>query len=424
MSTCPVCGSELRQMDETWYCDHCQCARSPQHTLARQIESPAPTSGPGLRIRLAVAVIILVLLIAPLSYFALTKQPEVEGEMVTIQDISDIRGLEVLGEVEYRYITEEELALTLGDAIDPDGLEQTKLTLDALFLMDYEEDLESLMLEAYASQVMGYYDFEVKEMVLIERESMSAVDKVTLAHELTHALQDQHFNLTRFLNLSFSDELFAREALVEGDAMTVMGLYMLSLPTDERNEVMAEIEEMAETSPEIPYASEQAMMFPYLQGTEFVLELYLNGGWYSVNAAFDDPPTSTEQIMHPEKYFAGEQPETVEINVTAQGLSLAVDDTLGEFMLFLMLDNHIPSDRASRAAEGWGGDRFHYYANDTDFLSVLAVEWDTEADALEFYNAHGEMLDSLPQQYEDLLRVVHSQKTTTIYYASNPDLIS
>ena len=71
-----------------------------------------------------------------------------------------------------------------------------------------------------------------------------------------------------------------------------------------------------------------------------------------------------------------------------------------------------------------GGDRFHYYTNDTDFLSILAVEWDTEADALEFYNAYGEMLDNLLQQYEDLLRVVHSQKTTTIYYASNPDLIS
>jgi hypothetical protein len=219
------------------------------------------------------------------------------------------------------------------------------------------------------------------------------MEKVTYAHEFTHQLQDQHVDLESFgLDATDQSDLqVARLALIEGDAVSVQTSWMTSnLTPAELGEVLqAALDPQAVAAlTRAPAFVRETALFPYEDGFAFVSGLYA-----SVDAAFADPPASTEQVIHPEKYEAREAPAVVTlppvVAALGAGWSVAGEDTLGELILGIWLRaGGVPRPDSLAAAAGWGGDRLVILRGPDGAVGVgIITAWDTAADAAEFQAA-------------------------------------
>lgn len=269
-------------------------------------------------------------------------------------------------------------------------------------------DYESELIKLYLSNLGGYYDPSKKEYTMAGwmPDMMQAPIAV---HELTHALQDQHYNLLKLMDDKSltTDMQLARSSLVEGDATAVMTDFTLGNAGDFKgiramesvdsmilqNLIGASISSQQGTVPQILY---NMLIFPYTSGFRFAHALLRKNGYASINKAFLRPPSSTEEILHPEIYETG-VPDYMVFNDFGVAESLGLDpkkiiyqDTLGEFFISALL-SEITKDSfaASSAAAGWGGDRVLIIGDEKDQKSwqlVYATAWDTDADANEFWN--------------------------------------
>lgn len=252
-------------------------------------------------------------------------------------------------------------------------------------------DLAATQLELLGDQVLGYYDDIRDEMAVVQRGgAFGPLERVTLAHEYTHALQDQHFDLGSLdrEDLSNGDRSLARTALVEGDASLLTRQWSLANMTFA--EILAITKQaldpasMAVLSRVPPLVARQ-LTFPYDEGLAFADELFGRGGWAAVDAAFAAPPDSTEQILHPEKYMSREKPVKVAAPITAKALGRgwsATQDTIGELGTAVWLEPTAGKRAAGDAAAGWGGDRVVLLEGPDDaWLVAWQTAWDTPADA-------------------------------------------
>jgi hypothetical protein len=230
-----------------------------------------------------------------------------------------------------------------------------------------------------------------------ESVNMFASEEIVYAHEYTHALQDQHFGLKRFLDADVSaDQAIAARALIEGDATLVMGAYQYTEVTPSELEYMAyqasfvEREVIDAVSPSLGVLT----FFPYAQGVGFVYTLWVESGfrWDKVNAAYSDPPVSSEQVMHPEKYLVRDEPQQVALPDLGPSLGAGwqeVDrDVLGEIGLLAWLLDHLDWNAAAEGAAGWDGDSYTLWA-DGGGAYVLAVRtvWDAPGEAAQFFES-------------------------------------
>jgi hypothetical protein len=189
----------------------------------------------------------------------------------------------------------------------------------------------------------------------------------------------------------------------EGDATLLMLLWAQANLTPEE---FAEVQsagsdpEALEILARTPSILVDGLLFPYTAGQAFVLPIQLSGGWDGVNALYDDLPRSTEQILHPAKYEAAEEPVAVTLPDVAADLGAgwkeAIQDTFGEFQMRTWLrEAGVRSADASDAAEGWGGDRLAVLNGPDDaWAMIMKTEWDTAADAGEFEVAAGTAVDA------------------------------
>ena len=214
------------------------------------------------------------------------------------------------------------------------------------------------------------------------------------------ALQDERFDLNTFLDEDrmSDDEILARQALAEGDATLAMTAYLMNHMSDITAEDMAALqsEEVLESErqlAEAPAIIRETLEFPYTYGETFVSALY-EEGWDAVDAAYADPPVTTEQILHPEKYFARDEPQVVALppltDTLGSGWRLADDGILGEFQMQVYLAQQLDREAANAASAGWDGDRYAVYVNGDDEVLVLSTAWDSAADQDEFTVAYTE----------------------------------
>jgi hypothetical protein len=233
-------------------------------------------------------------------------------------------------------------------------------------------------------------------VVLGDLNQIGPAEKVTFAHEYDHALEDQSFNLQSLPlhDKDDSDLAMAALSVAEGDATLVMTLYAHQyLSPTEINELAQSTEGNNTAFDSAPPVIRETLLFPYMQGIQFVTSIFLRGGWQAVNHLYIDVPKSTEQIIHPEKYVAKEQPQEVAIpdlkNSLGDGWSQLDSNVLGELDMRIYLEAFVDSATATKASEGWGGDRYVFYedANQRDLL-VLRSTWDTQQDAQEFFDAY------------------------------------
>ncbi len=225
-------------------------------------------------------------------------------------------------------------------------------------------DYVTTTFELLEEQVAGFYDPTRRQLIVASW--LSAEEQVpTLAHELTHALQDQHFQIGRFVHHERlrGDAQIAAMAVVEGDATLAM---LATVTPNDRLDVAARVlmnamdrRPQTRRMAEAPLVLRETMLFPYRYGLELCVSAYSSGGWGAINSLLATPPTSSEQVFHPEKLAQREAPMEVTVDIApalAATHELAYEETMGELGVRLWLRTWIDHGLADEAAEGWGGD--------------------------------------------------------------------
>lgn len=319
-----------------------------------------------------------------------------------LKETSELRELSILREVksgaQSRSDIERMIIKNLDEESTPAEMHATEVLLKAFGLAPQDFAYRPFLIKLLTEQVAGYYDPKAQQFYLADWIELEG-QKPVMAHELTHALQDQHFNLKRFEKWpkGDSDAELAAHALIEGDATLAMTLYMAKNPMI----ALAFIRSLgaqgtaADQFKQAPRALRESLLFPYEEGSTWATQVYRRGGWEMVSKAFTKLPQSSEQILHAEKYFSYEPPVKINLpdfrSVLGSGWKSINTDVNGEWGYYLILDeflNH--SSESKQASAGWAGDRFSIYegAKPEDVFVAQLTAWDTVADAKEFFDAY------------------------------------
>lgn len=253
--------------------------------------------------------------------------------------------------------------------------------LRALGLIDGDVSLDAVA-QQQVSDVVGFYDDQTKELY-VRGADATAYAKETLVHELTHALDDQHFGLyhPELDDPDKSDAQSAYQALVEGDAMYVENAWHDSRAPEEQDAIDAAdgaASAGTDTGSE-PDVFTKVFAFPYVVGPRFVSALRDAGGQTRLDDAFVHPPTTTEQVMAPDRFLAGEGARQVPAP-RADG-KVIDEGSLGQLGLILVTDAAVTSnDVAARAAAGWGGDSYRAWTDGDRTCIRVNIQMDTPAD--------------------------------------------
>ena len=263
----------------------------------------------------------------------------------------------------------------------------------ALGLLPRGTDLREVQGSVFGEQVAGYYDPRTGRLVIVDNPGTAnpILDEITIAHELTHALEDQRFELDTRRAEAGGDAALAYLALVEGSATGLMFEYLNRhfSPEDALGGLLGSAFSGGGTGGLPPFVL-ATLLFPYQGGQQFVDDLYRRAGnrWTLVDLALTKrPPLSTEQILHPRKWIEVEAPERVALPDPdlGEGWKRTSSGTFGEWQTAELLA--LGGRRRDEAAAGWGGDRYGVWQRGEDTVVAIRWRWDTAADAREFVPA-------------------------------------
>jgi hypothetical protein len=246
--------------------------------------------------------------------------------------------------------------------------------------------------------VVGFYDPETGELVYEGSGDLGFAERLTLAHELTHALDDQVFDLKRLdamTSACLDERSAAALGLVEGSAQYFSAAAIAENPDIDLGDLLDAIAAAREAGspPEgVPPFLYAISTWPYTAGMAFVGTLAGEGGTAAVDRAFEHLPDSTEQVTHPDLY-PGDRPAAIDISDVTGELGSAWGDldamTIGEEWLRAMLELRLDGGTADAAAAGWNGGGYRAFTDGTDVVVVLRTAWDTAEDAAAFADALG-----------------------------------
>ena len=308
-----------------------------------------------------------------------------------------LRGLFSLREMDRAFINRDELLVRLREDFDEDRdfFDQIQELYITLGILERDASLYDLLLGIFSEDILGFFDTEEEKLFVVEDSpDFGPQGAVTYSHEFVHGLQQQHFDIHTTLDTLEDNTDMARafRGLVEGDATVAQTLYLIQhLTQEEQAAYYASGEREPGFFESAPHVIQRTITFPYFEGTQFVINLFLAvNNWDLVNQAYQELPQSTEQILHPDKYLAGEEPTVVEISdltaVLGDGWTLVRQDTLGEFVLMAYLESTLSAEVANIAAGGWGGDSYALLKGPQgQNLLVSLISWDNEGEAQEFF---------------------------------------
>ena len=270
------------------------------------------------------------------------------------------------------------------------------------------DDLIQIYLDSFLRSVQGAYDPDTKSLILADWVAPEN-QEITLAHELTHALQDQSFSLNAYFNQDpneTTDSQFAQSSLIEGQAVAVAADYwteknssafigpsgMIELANPEA------ISRLAQDPTLEPTADKGTVDFPYVYGSVFFQTCFKRRGASGLNALFKNPPTMTEQILRPDTFLSKRKGlGSIEITGLDQsslgGYSKFWEDSMGEYGLFLVLRQYLDDSKAWKAVDGWRADRLQAYeCPRKQPILVGSVLMEGPKSAELFFNAYRELL--------------------------------
>lgn len=321
--------------------------------------------------------------------------------------VAELRRLSFTSTIGAEILSDEQLRARVEKQFSTENprteIDQLDGVLTALGLVAADVDLYDTLLEVQTEQVAGFYDTKTKKLVVGgDAANPTPLDRVLLAHEYTHALTDQRFDLSRFDDLieeRKDDEATAYLSLVEGDATLIMGLYAQQFLTPtELQEFFSESSQAPSTSLDrAPNVIRRSLLFPYEQGVVFARSLMESGGTEALDRAYRDPPTSTEQILHVSKYTGRrDDPTAVTVpklaGVMGKGWTNFEDGGIGEFDIRLLVDEFLTRGDAEAAGDGWDGGRYAAARSNAGVLVAVSTVWDSEAEAREATDVFGRWL--------------------------------
>mgnify|MGYP000282732116 CR=1 FL=1 len=346
-------------------------------------------------------------------------QAELEAMTAAIlEDIEALRGAEYTREVKVSIADHEGFLSYVDERIDrmttPDKLRAEELALKVFGLIEPDMDYMATQMEILESQVGGFYDPATESFCLMD-SFQGGLAKIILAHELTHALDDQLYDIDGTLDRldGNADAQLAYQAVVEGSGTGLMNRWMIgNLGKEVSMEDLQGAEVMDTASLEdAPACMWKPLMMVYLRGASFLCrsDNVMVGQMGNIadedlHRAFTAPPRSSEQVLHPEKYWDADrrdEPTPVRLDTSrleAAGWKLLHTETLGEAQLALVtspMDERGGLDASNpmallgmrytnRAAEGWDGDRYTMLEKDGALLFYFASVWDSEQDQEQF----------------------------------------
>jgi hypothetical protein len=333
-----------------------------------------------------------------------TEARNAELRAAVESNVSEIRGLPLLEPIVPVVLTRDELRERLGAEFaaetTPEESQDDVLVLNAFDFLGRDYDLFSAQLGLQSDGILGYYDPETAEFVVVNDGTLlDPAAQWTHAHEVVHALQDQHYDLDALTDDALDSEARAAvRALAEGEAELVQYFFLFESDyfTQEEFDSIANDPDQTDSDflDDYPPVLVNDLSFPYTSGVEFVVDLYREDGFAALDAAWANPPRSTEQILHPDRYRDGDEPQIVSLppltDTLGAGWELLDEDILGEFYLREYLAQQLPAASVEQAATGWGGDRYAVYWNAADeaLVMILRLVWDAPEDALEFADSY------------------------------------
>lgn len=319
-----------------------------------------------------------------------TQGPPASEQVERIsREVERIRGLRFAEPVDTTFLPPEQVASRAAalnlEEYTPEMADDEERLLGALGAVPVGTDLRATITDLIESQVAGFYVPESDEMVVpgSPDHPLAANDRITLAHELEHALADQRLGLEELVDTAPEDPdaAIGRLSLVEGDATLTMQRYALSaVSVFEQLGMLADPglaagQQALDAAP--AYLSQQ-LFFPYTAGLGFVCQLYLDGGWAAVDAAYDRPPTTSAQVLFPERYLDGETAVAVRVPAApGAGWTQEWAGTFGAAQLLWLLEapggdtGRAVPDARERVA-GWAGGRTVVYASGERTATGLA----------------------------------------------------
>ncbi len=354
----------------------------------------------------ALAVLMMVFFITPYSVAQEQNKKDIQslkGELETMRDLRFKKDVPVV------YLTRQEVREYVKKELSS-PLQKKRLALEELMLKTFgyiksDFDVENFYIKMYTEQAMGIYDFREKRFILSTGNMMSSeqremaaslnmdMEKAVVIHELDHAIQDQHFNLSatiqRLLKTS-TDEALAGQSVFEGEATYIMFDYMLracgfniDMLPDNFLDMMSEMfespnsanEKMLSDAP--PYFRETSI-FPYLHGMAFIKYVKSRKGWNGVNALYSSLPVSTAQVINPVLYEKKVAPLTVAFPQSLlKERKVIIDDSLGEFLIEVLLSQYLGRGSEKRT-EGWTGDRYLVIGDHGKSSLIWLTEWNSD----------------------------------------------
>jgi hypothetical protein len=339
-----------------------------------------------------------------------------------LSQMSEITGLKLRTPLKKSLRTREEIRAYVIKEMDEDKNPAERYagqrSAEAFGLLPKGFDLDSFMVELLTEQIAGLYDPKTHEFYVADWIPI-ADQRMVMAHELTHALEDQHFEIEAWVKAARpnDDAELARESVLEGSAMAAMVDYLLQgtgrslqdLPDIDPSMLIGDMAGTPMLQKAPPFLKD-ALVFPYLDGLNFSAAVLKPEGWNGLPGVFAKPPVSTQQILHPALYRSGKAPSPVSLPSMDKTLggdwTKLEDNAMGEFGWKEVLKQFLGEERAKPLSEAWDGDRYLVYEQKQTkrLLLITRVRLASEEQAEHFFGQYSEALQKKHEQRTDLLR--------------------
>ena len=339
-----------------------------------------------------------------------------------LEQMSQITGLKLLTPLKKSLRSRDEIRAyvikQMNEEKNPSERYADQRTAEAFGLLPKGFDLDAFMINVLTEQIEGLYDPKSREFYIADWSPLSE-QRMVMAHELTHALEDQHFQIEAWSRAAKPNEdaELARDAVLEGSAMAAMVDYLM-LGTGRSLKDLPEFDPSMligdpATTPALknaPLFLKDALIFPYISGLNFSAALMRNSGWAALPGVFEKPPVSTQQILHPALYKSGKIPANVTLppfeKTLGSNWTKLDENILGEFGWKEVFKQFLGEDRAKTLAAAWNGDRYALYEQkETKKLVLLTrLRLDSEERATRFFGQYSEALEKKYSERKNLLR--------------------
>jgi hypothetical protein len=355
------------------------------------------------------------------------SKPVTDADFIAAADevlgqMSQITGLKLVAPLKKSLRSREEIRdyviKEMNEDKSPTERYADQRSAEAFGLLPKGFDLDSFMVNVLTEQVEGLYDPKTREFYIADWSPL-ADQRMVMAHELTHALEDQHFQIERWLRAARANEdaELARDAVLEGSAMAAMVDYLMlgtgrslkDVPDFDPGMLIGDLGSTPTLQKAPPFLKD-ALIFPYIGGLAFSAAVMRNTGWAALPGLFEKPPVSTQQILHPALYRSGKTPASVALprleKLLGNNWTKLDENIMGEFGWKEVLKQFLDDDRAKSLAAAWDGDRYIVFEQKQTkkLILVTRLHLDSDEHAARFFGQYSEALEKKYSERSNLLR--------------------